>query len=345
MERNSVIDKLDIFIITFNRAKRLEKTLQELFSDTSAVRDFSITIFDNNSSDETCSIVRKYQEKYPNLNYQKNDYNINGNGNITKAFYSAKKEYVWVLADNDNYCFDCWNQVEQAIEKKADAIVVSTFECPKLNLAQLFVQMTFVPGVIYKTSNIDDTVLANMTFNISNMFPHLVLASKMVNYKKEVVILDKPVVLIGNNNDENGKYVYTRGFSDDIHPLQAAISWFGGYANSLWMIKDRKIRNYLANNNKFSIPLTSPRLFFHKPKETKENLNFYNIFCVFFVLSFFDRIKFLLNLLLYYSLYRIIFIYKEQNYSEKDGLITTQFNLRLFYFIKTKLFKTKRMCQ
>ncbi len=343
MEYKELEEKLDIFIITYNRAKKLDKTLSEILCSNSPIKNFPITIFDNNSTDETFLVVQEYQKKYPNLNYQKNNYNIGGNGNIAKAFYSAKKEYVWVLADNDNYCFDSFFEVARAIEEKTDAIVVSTFDCPKFDIAQLFIQMTFVPGVIYKTSNLDDTAMGNMMFNISNLFPHLALASKMINHNKKIKILDKPIVLIGSNDDENGKYIYTRGYSEDVHPLQNSINWFCGYANSLWMIKDKKTRKYLMNHNKFSIPLTSPKLFFHKPREVKANP--YNYFCIFSALDCTSKIKFLLNLFFYYTLYRIVFIYKNEFYNEEKNLIVIEFNLRLLYFMKTKLFKTKRVCQ
>lgn len=336
----NIADSLDIFLITYNRAKSLDKTLSQILSAKSPIRNFEIKIIDNNSTDNTREVVKKYQEEFPNLKYEKNKYNIGGNANIVKAFYKANKDYVWILADNDDFNWGNWSDVEQAIEAKTDAIVVATYECPKLNIAQLFIQTTFVPGVIYKTSNIDDTVLVNMEFNISNMFPHLALSSKIINEKKEFAILDNPIVLIGRNEDEKGEYVYTRGYEGYVHPLQNGMNWISGYANSLHLIKDNKIRNYIISHNRFCTELNSAKLFFWKPTEAKRNL--YDYLCVFAVLSPLDKLKFLMNVFLYFTLYRIIFISRKDIFKYEDKLHIIQYDLRLFYFIKTKLFRVTR---
>ncbi len=341
LKNNNLSDKLDIFLITFNRAKRLDKTLEQLLSLNSPINDFVITILDNNSTDETALVVQKWQESHPNLKYFKNKYNINGNANIVKAFYKADKDYVWILADNDNYNWDSWSEVEDAINNNKDGIMVATYEHPKYDIAQKFIQTTFLPAVIYKRNNIDDTVMGNMEFNISNLFPHLALSSKLINENKDIYIVEKPIVEIGDNNDGNGEYLYTRGYNKfDIHPLQNSINWISGYANSLWMIKDDKIRNYIITHNRFCIELTSANLFFWKSKETTNNI--YNYLCVFAVLPWFYKIKFLIDALLSLTLYRIIFIYKQEFFSKDNKQLIIQYRIRLFNILKTKLFKIKK---
>ncbi len=334
------LDELDIFIITYNRANKLNNTLSQILDDASPIKDNLIHIFDNNSDDNTKEIVQKYQSNHPNLVYSKNKYNIGGNANIVKAFYKASKKYVWILCDNDYYCWDNWKEVEEEIKKETDAIIVSTYENPKYDIAQLLIQTTFVSGVIYKTSNIDDTVMGNMEFNISNLFPHLALSTKLINEKKKLHILSKPIVTSGNNKDENGSYVYTRGYNGSVHPLQKNMNWLAGYANSLHMIKDKKIRNYIIRNNKSCSELNSAKIFFAKHKEAGNNL--YDLLCVFAILSLTDKIKFLINTIFYFTLYRIIFLYKEEYFNLKEGILIKQYSIRLFYFIKAKLFKISK---
>lgn len=332
---------LDIYIITFNRAAKLKNTLEQIFDKDSPIRNLEITVIDNNSTDGTKDLVLEYVQRYPNLSYVKNKYNIGGNANIVKAFYKANKDYVWILADNDDLCWDGWDQVEKYIAENSDAIVVSTYECPKYDVAQLFSQMTFLPGVIYKTSNIDDTVLGNMEFNISNMFPHLALASKLINENKKISIIDHPIVMVRDNRDENGKYVYTRGYNaDKVHPLHKGMNWISGYANSLYLIKDKKIRNYIISHNRYCTELNTAKLFFWMKKEPEQNL--YNYLCVFGVLSFFDKLRFMLNLIFYYSLYKIIYISKRECFNDINKILSIQFDLRLFSFIKIKIFKINK---
>ena len=338
MYNNSLINKLEIFLITFNRASRLEKTLKQLLDEDSPIKDFSITVIDNNSTDNTASVVKKYQSVKPNLLYEKNKYNIGGNANIVKAFYKASKEYVWILADNDNYSWSNWSQVEKEINNQTDAIVAATYEYPKLNIAQLFLQATFLPGVIYKTSNIDDTVMLNMEFNISNMFPHLALFAKLINEHKNITILDEPVVMIGNNTDEQGAYSYLRGYEEGfVHPLQKGMNWISGYANSLYLIKDLKLRNYIISHNTYLTELNSAKLLFHRDKASDTN-NLYNYLCVFAVLSVWDKIRFLINLVLYFTIYQIIFLYRKDIFKFEENKHIIRIYVRLFTLLKIKLF-------
>ncbi len=337
----SISEKLEIFLITYNRAKKLENTLNQIFAENSPVKNFDITVIDNNSTDSTREVVIKFQTLNGNLKYEKNKYNIGGNANIVKAFYKAKKEYVWVLADNDDLCWDSWNEVENFIQEGSDAIVVATYECPKYDIAQLFDQMTFLPGVIYKTSNIDDTVIGNMEFNISNMFPHLALASKIINEKRKISIVSNAIVLVRDNRDENGEYSFTRGYnSDNIHPLQKGMNWLSGYANSLYLIKDLKIRNYIISHNRFCTELNSAKLFFLLKKQPDQNL--YNYLCIFAVLSVIDKLKFIMNFILCNSLFKIIYINKREILDVNAGLLIRQFHLWIFSFIKIKMFQIKK---
>ena len=54
---NAISNLLDIFIITYNRANKLNKTLEQVLSQNSPIKDFEITIIDNNSTDHTKEIV------------------------------------------------------------------------------------------------------------------------------------------------------------------------------------------------------------------------------------------------------------------------------------------------
>ncbi len=343
MSNNGIIDKLEILIITYNRAAKLENTLKQLFDKDSPVKDFTITVIDNNSTDNTASVVEKYLSVNSNISYEKNKYNIGGNANIVKAFYKASKEYVWVLADNDDYSWDNWSQVEEEINKQRDAIIVANYEHPKFGIEYLFLQATFLPSVIYKTSNIDDTVIGNMESNIPNLFPHLALFAKLINDNKDIKIIDTPVVLPGNNNlDDQDNYSYTRGYDEGfVHPLQKGMSWICGYANSLYLIKDLKIRNYIISHNPYCTELNSVKLFSYKDTASDKN-NLYNYLCVFAVLSVWDRIKFIINLILYFTIYKIIYVQRRDMLNIEENKHVIRYNLILFSFIKTKLFVIKK---
>ena len=328
-------NQLDIFLITYNRDEALDKTLEMISADNSPIKDFTIRIIDNNSADNTLEVIKKHQTRNKNLHCLRNKYNIGGNANIMKAFYLAEKEYVWILADNDYYCWESWYEVEKAAAAKYDAIMVSNYGCPQISIAQLCNQATFLPGVIYKTSNIDDTVMGNMAFNISNMFPHFALFSKLINENKKIYIVETGIVEIGNNNDKKtGKHIYTRGYNDSVHPLMRDMLWLSGYANSLHLIKDKKLRSEIISSDIFIIPFTSCRMF--KLNKKLGRNNFYNILSIFCVLNISDKIKFIINYIVYKLIYNIIYVYSECKRPEK-GAEYIECDLHLSFLTKNRI--------
>lgn len=329
-------DKLEILLITYNRAEELKESLEVLLAENSPVKDFDIKIIDNNSNDDTKAVVYSLMDKHKNLKYEKNKYNLGLAGNIVKAFYVAEKEYVWVLADNDHYCWDSWNEVENAIEKGMDAIMVSKFTFPETDTLGLFLQGTFTPGVIYKTSNITDEVMGNMTYSIHNLFPHMALFSYILNHNKSIYLVDKAIVSIGDNRDKKTKkYSYVRGFNDsDLHPLQKQLPWAGGYANILYFIKDKKLRNYLATYRHNGNPINTIQII--NGLKNKDLFFLASIFCV---LSKRERFLFVLKVLYYYTFYFLINVrYKYKRF--EDMSYERKLILRIL-FINITLYKEK----
>lgn len=342
MYNSEISDYLDIFVITYNRALQLKDTLNFLLSENSPIRNFEITIIDNNSTDNTNEIVKEYMCNFPNLKYRKNTYNIGGNANIARTFEFSQKKYIWILCDDDKYCWGSWNEVEEAIKNDIDAIVVSNNDAPKLNVAQLFGQTSFLPAVIYKTSNIDENVIINMQFNVSNMFPHMVLAAKLINENKTFKIVSKSIVLYEYNKTPVST-IYLRGVSGYVHPFMKSMSYIVGYINTTHFIKDKKVRNYIVNNRRFIFPtINSAEIFFYNSQKHSGSL--YNILCIFCALNFMSKIRFIINWILFNTIYRILYVYKNETFNEKTSEITVVIGIRLFYYIKTKLFKiTKKI--
>ncbi len=233
-------DKLEIFIITYNRKRYLEHTLKLVYSESSPIRDFQITILDNKSTDGTSELIDKVIADFPNSKHIIHNRNIGGNGNIARCYELATKEYFWILCDDDEIVFDAWGDVEKAIlEENADCVVVSNYISPKENIAQLLGQLSFVPAGIYKTENITDTVMQNISFQISCCFPQLALVCKLINDNKKFIILNDWIVKM---IEHYGVSSYSRGMDDDKHPLMANMTWSLGFLKTLQMIKDENIK-------------------------------------------------------------------------------------------------------
>ena len=247
-------DKLQIILITYNREYHLKRTLQQLFSSTSPIKECDITILDNASTDNTGKIISQYQKQYPNLKHTRHKKNIGGNANICRAFElgaSNNKEYLWVLCDDDYYDWSNWNEVEQAMKNKADCIGVARYGISNDNdlndkAHQLF-QLTFVPAGIYKTKNITDTILTNMYDTIYSMFQHSVLAITLINSQKKIEFLKHPIVENGlhieDKNQPQPNCSYYRGANaSEVFFRRKEQCWIIGFANIIRLLNDKNLQ-------------------------------------------------------------------------------------------------------
>jgi hypothetical protein len=140
--------------------------------------------------------------------------------------------------------FTYWNKVEEALlSNQYDLVVVANYIDPSKNLAQLVAQLTFLPAGIYRTEFITNTVMVNTYYNVSNMFPHIAIAFKIINDNKQIKILDNWIVEMCSIFDEDS---YLRGTNDERNSLLDKMFWQVGFLNSIHMLKDlNKIKEIL----------------------------------------------------------------------------------------------------
>ena len=246
-------NKLQIYLITYNRKKKFQETLNAILNINSPIKDFDITILDNASTDGTSELIQEYCVKYPNLKHIRHNVNIGGNANICRAFEmsaSCGKEYFWVLCDDDKYDFSNWYEVEQEIQKNTDIICLADYVFPneqeKTNPAYQIFQLTFVPAGIYKTSLIDNNVLMNMYDAIITMFQQAVPCIKCINENKKIHVLSKPVVFNGlhfEDKVEEESLSYTRGSNEKwVSERRNKTIWIYGFANIISLLKDKYLQ-------------------------------------------------------------------------------------------------------
>jgi len=240
--KNSLIEKLEIVLITYNRKRFLERTLLQLFEPDSPVKDLDITVLDNNSTDGTDALVCSIREKHANLKYVKNHYNIGGNGNIAKAMETGRRPYLWVLCDDDAYDWSCWSSVERAIE--SNELVISLCGSPhnllyKDDLAYKICLSTYLPSIIFNTQIFTDTTMRNVFDNIFCLFPHLVPVVTHVNHGGQIHMIEGTVVVDCEHAQDTS---YARGTKpEDLFQRSRTMSFAVGFCNILANLKDRRI--------------------------------------------------------------------------------------------------------
>ena len=180
-------------LITYNRADYVDRTLECFYKIKNTGMRFHV--LNNCSTDHTAEIIHKWQEKWPELTYHKNRYNIGGNANILRAIELTDAEYIWVIGDDDQWYLDDVSELIDILNsKKADVIrlgwLLAESEKGKFAPAsQLFNTKSFFFASV---SMISSTIVRRTLvipylpwayMNIANMYPQLIAVIK--SYEKQ----------------------------------------------------------------------------------------------------------------------------------------------------------------
>lgn len=239
----NLAERLEIIIPTYNRKEYLRSTLAALTAPDSPVKNCSITVLDNASTDGTRELLADFARKFPNIKPLRNTRNIGGNANIARAFELAEKEYFWVLADDDEYDWRAWPEVEQAMQDKQALIIVNHEILPFHSApipANLMRLLTFVPAAIHRSDTITPEALINIYYNIPTWFPQLGAVAEVFNKNLPYRMVSQNIVLCGKNTNHQG-LEYHRRTEELDDPFRLAY-FEVNYLKALGVLKDKKIR-------------------------------------------------------------------------------------------------------
>ena len=243
--QSKITDDLQIILITYNRAAKVERTFQQLLAGNSPVKKCEIIVLDNNSTDSTANIVSVWQKEHSNIRYFHNRYNVGANGNIVKAMEIADKKYFWIMGDDDNHDFSNWQEVERAMADNEKIICISRYAIPekyKEDPAYHLFQLTFVTAGIYSTDLLTDTIMKNAYDNIYTLFPHLTMSVQYINECNKIYVVNKAITDNGCD-PKHEDYSYIRGANrTEVFPRIRTMCWIVGYCNILTQLKDKKLK-------------------------------------------------------------------------------------------------------
>lgn len=95
---------LSICIPTYNRALFLHECLESIVSQLTTPEmqgSVEIVLTDNASTDNTESVVKEFQKKYPNIAYYKNEKNLGFDRSFSRLIDKSTGEYCLTLGDDD----------------------------------------------------------------------------------------------------------------------------------------------------------------------------------------------------------------------------------------------------
>ena len=92
---------LTISIPTYNRSFFLNELLSCLLDQCISNPKIELLVSDNDSSDDTPSIVKTYIDRGLEIRYLRNTSNAGADRNFLQCFEKARGKYVWIIGDDD----------------------------------------------------------------------------------------------------------------------------------------------------------------------------------------------------------------------------------------------------
>lgn len=141
VEENAMDKLLTIAIPTFNRAIRLEKSLNDLLYQiikSEKNQYLSVFVSDNGSTDTSAAVINKYSGifKQNNILFSSHTFSENRgfDANVLNCYINCDSEYVWFLSDDDNIIDGAINSIIDDIHKYAPNVLYYNFDQNPYNL-------------------------------------------------------------------------------------------------------------------------------------------------------------------------------------------------------------------
>lgn len=178
VESNSPPLLLSICIPTYNREAELDLCLNSIYSQNTRMQDFEVIVSDNASTDRTRDIVLKYQSRFTNLRYYRNEFNEGADSNFLKCAGYARGEYIKLQGDDDYWLQGSLEEIFRLIEQNKNCSL-------------------FFIDILSNTGQVDHSA------GVSNYVQHVSIYSTFVSgiimRKREFAQLPTPELFVGSN--------------------------------------------------------------------------------------------------------------------------------------------------
>jgi len=140
---------LTIAIPTFNRAERLDKSLNDLLEQINRSKKnqyISVFVSNNGSSDATAEVITKYSIQFERnaILFKVNTFTQNQgfDANVLACYEKSNSDYVWFLSDDDNVINGGINSIINDIEIFAPNVVYYNFDQFPYNISNPYINNT-----------------------------------------------------------------------------------------------------------------------------------------------------------------------------------------------------------
>ena len=160
---------IGICIPTYQRGKITKESILHIYNNNRDLFDNGICHFyisDDCSKDDTFEILNELNNKINCITIKRTEQNLGFEGNNGRCVQMCKKDYAWMLGDDDTIDVkiqDVINKIESydnypdfVIIGKRENIKEKIYTDKKEAIEELLYESTWMSGLIYKTSIIDE---------------------------------------------------------------------------------------------------------------------------------------------------------------------------------------------
>lgn len=199
-------EDLEIFILTYNRAKFLEETLTSLLNQSA--KGFRIVVLDNASTDNTVNIIKKYENQ--GVEFFRSDINTGSKGNFQRAQEMANRKWSMAFHDDDIMHPDYIKTALEYINKLNNPVLIaSQMDMLENPTNENWQNLTKKAHYFKNISEFASFLYVGKHFNYSSSIYRTDLF-KVVQCKDEIYgkIVDKPIIM---NIAEHGETAILAG--------------------------------------------------------------------------------------------------------------------------------------
>ena len=178
-------DRVELAIITYNRAGPLARTLEQL--QRSPFAQCRITVLDNCSSDDTPGVCERFAAELDDFHVVRNPYNIGLSANYLRAVEVTQATYSWILSDDEYYDFsDCDDFLAALLEAEVDLFSIGSPHLQDWELGtrttvpeliakggQFHNSFTFIAGSLFRTELFDSSHFFRGYRYGNTLYPHM----------------------------------------------------------------------------------------------------------------------------------------------------------------------------
>lgn len=193
---------VSIGIITYNRAKRLDRCLDSIFSQVGNDRRFEVVVSDNASTDDTTGILKDYESRFDNFRFHRNETNLGAVENLLIVMDELQGEYLFPHGDDDYFkdgtlteLLDCVRNHPECglfyINILSDTGAVLSLAGMDRYLGYASIYSTFISSFLMKKSDYDQ--IKDKRKFAGSYIPHLYLIYSILKANPEFSILCRKI--------------------------------------------------------------------------------------------------------------------------------------------------------